>query len=98
MKKLEDLLTSDEALRAPLDQSERLVAQHGYELLREMIQAHYAYRAAQERPVTVTGADGIERDDIRIASRRVETPFGDIRIAAASGRRAPWSCWKTKHR
>jgi hypothetical protein len=80
MKKLEDLLTSEEALHAPSDQIERLVMRHGHELLREMIQAHYAYRAAQERPITVIGADGIERNEVRIASRRVETPFGDVTV------------------
>jgi hypothetical protein len=80
MKKIEDLLTSEEALHAPSHEIERLMMQHGNELIRDMIQAHYTHRAAQERPVQVVGADGIERDQVRTASRRLETPFGDVTI------------------
>src|SRR5262249_17890544 len=74
------LLLSDEAMQKPSHEIERLMMQHGTELMREMLQAHYAARAAQERPVQVVGSDGIERDQVRIATRRLETPFGDVSI------------------
>lgn len=80
MKKLEDLLTSEEMLHAPSHEIERQMMEHGHALIRDMIQAHYAYRAAQEQRVDVVGADGVERDQVRTASRRLETPFGDVTI------------------
>lgn len=43
--------------------------QHGHDLVRDMIQAQYARRAALERPVTVIGADGIERDQVPTCSK-----------------------------
>ena len=48
MKKIEDLLLSDEVMQAPSHEVERLMMQHGTEMMRAMLQAHYAARAAQE--------------------------------------------------
>jgi hypothetical protein len=81
MKKLEEELTSDAAMHATADQIERLVLEQGEELLRSLFQAHLDHRAAQERKVQVCGADGVERDQVRAASRRLETPVGDVTVS-----------------
>jgi hypothetical protein len=80
MKKLEDDLTSPEAMNAPLDEIERMLRTQGRELLRVMMQTHFDQRAAQERPVDVRGADGVERTETRRGSRRVETEFGEVEL------------------
>lgn len=80
MKKLEDDLTSPEAMSAPLDEIERLLRTQGRELLRVMMQTHFDQRAAQERPVDVRGADGVERKETRRGSRKVETEFGEVEL------------------
>lgn len=80
MKKLEDDLTSPEAMNAPLDEIERLLRTQGRELLRTMMQTHFDQRAAQERPVDVRGADGVERTETRRGSRKVETEFGEVEL------------------
>ena len=78
MKKLEDDLTSPEALNAPLHEIERMMRSQGRELMRTMMQAHFDQRAAQERPVTVRGADGVERSQERHSSRTAMTEFGEV--------------------
>ncbi len=80
MKKLEDDLTSPEAMNAPLDEIERMLRTQGRELLRVMMQTHFDQRAAQERPVEVQGADGVERAEIRRGARKVETEFGEVEL------------------
>lgn len=80
MKKLEDDLTSPEAMNAPLDEIERLLRTQGREMLRAMMQAHFDQRAAQEHPVDVRGADGVERTETRRGSRKVETEFGEVEL------------------
>ena len=61
MKKLEDAVSSAEAMQMRSDQIERLVLEQGQDLLRAVLQAHFDLRAAQERSVEVEGADGVER-------------------------------------
>lgn len=78
MKKLEDDLTSAEALAAPLYEIERMMRAQGRELMRSMMQAHFDERAAQERPVMVRGAEGIERVQTRQSARTVMTEFGEV--------------------
>lgn len=80
MKKLEDELSSDASLRAPLHEIERLLETQGREMLRAMMQAHFDLRSAQEREVEVRGADGIERAQVRRSSRTVETKFGEVEL------------------
>jgi hypothetical protein len=67
-------------MAATHDQIERLLAEKGSELLRSMMQAHYDARAANERQVKVAGADGVERTQVRKASRQLETLFGTVEI------------------
>src|SRR5882757_4764933 len=61
MKKLEDDLTSEDAMNAPLHESERMLRTQGREMLRAMMQAHFDRRSEQERPVDVRGIDNRAR-------------------------------------
>jgi hypothetical protein len=78
MKKLEDDLSDDEAMNAPLHEIEKMLESQGRELLRSMMQTHFELRSAQEREVKVRGADGAARTQIRRSSRAVETKFGEV--------------------
>lgn len=78
MKTLEDALSSEEAMHAPLHEIERLLEAQGREMLRAMMQAHFDLRSAQERNVEVRAVDGVERTKIRRGSRNVETKFGEV--------------------
>lgn len=80
MGDIEDDLTNDDAMAATHDQIERLLAEKGRELLREMMQAHYDAKAGRERRVVVQGADGVERTQVRTASRQLETLFGTVEV------------------
>jgi hypothetical protein len=80
MGDLEDDLTNDEAMEATHDEVERLLQTKGRELLRQMMQAHYDARAARERRVVVEGADGVERGQVRTATRQLETVFGTVEV------------------
>ena len=78
MGDLEDDLTDDDAMAATHDQIERLLADKGRELMRQMMQAHLDAKADRERRVLVRGADGVERAQVRVASRQLETMFGEV--------------------
>lgn len=80
MKKLEDDLTSPEAMNAPLHEIERMMRAQSREMLQAMMQAHFDRRSEQERPVDVRGADGIERVQARRGSRKVMTEFGEVEL------------------
>jgi len=80
MGDLEDDLTNDDAMAATHDQIERMLAEKGRELLRTMMQAHYDAKAARERRVDVEDADGIERTQVRTATRQLETLFGTVEV------------------
>ena len=80
MKKLEDDLTSSDAMNAPLDEIERLLRTRGRELLRAMMQTHFDQRTAAEMPVDVRGVDEIPRIHARRGSRKVETEFGEVEL------------------
>ena len=81
MKKLEDDLTSEDAMNAPLHEVERMLRTQGREMLRAMMQAHFDRRSEQERTVNVRDADGIERAQARRGSRTVMTEFGEVELA-----------------
>ena len=80
MKKLEDELSSSEAMHAPLHEIERMLEAQGREMLRAMMQAHFDLRSAQERPVEVRDCAGVERLKVRRSSRTVETKFGEVEL------------------
>lgn len=78
VKKLEDDLINDEAMNAPLHEIERMMRTAGRELMREMMQAHFDRRSAQERAVEVRDVDDVERVRIREGRRTVMTEFGEV--------------------
>ncbi|MBA3458720.1 MAG: ISKra4 family transposase [Deltaproteobacteria bacterium] len=80
VKKLEDDLISDEAMHAPLHEIEQMMRTAGRELMREMMQAHFDRRSAQEREVEVQDVDGIERLRVREGRRTVMTEFGEVHL------------------
>jgi hypothetical protein len=80
VKKLEDDLISDEAMHAPLHEIEQMMRAAGRELMREMMQAHFDRRSAQEREVEVQDVDGIERLRVREGRRTVMTEFGEVHL------------------
>ena len=80
MKKLEDDLTSEDAMNAPLHEIEQMLRTQGREMLRAMMQAHFDRRSEQERKVEVRGVDGVERAQARRGSRTVMTEFGEVEL------------------
>lgn len=78
MKKLEDALSSEDAMHAPLHEVERMLETQGREVMRALMQAHFDLRSAQELSVEVWDVKGIEHDEMRRGSRRVETKFGEV--------------------
>jgi hypothetical protein len=78
MKKLEDALSSDDMMHAPLHEVERMLDAQGREVMRALMQAHFDLRSAQERSVEIRDVNGIEHGDARRGSRRVETKFGEV--------------------
>jgi hypothetical protein len=67
----------------------KLIEHEGSEMLRSLLQGYLERCSDAEVPVVVVGADGVERDQARSATRRVETPLGDVtvqrRLYQASG-------------
>lgn len=49
-------------------------------MLRSLLQGYLQRCSDAEVPVTVVGADGVERDQPRSATRRVETSLGDVSV------------------
>jgi len=78
MKKLEDALSSDDMMHAPLHEVERMIEAQGREVMRALMQAHFDLRSAQERSVEIRDVNGIEHGDVRRGSRKVETKFGEV--------------------
>jgi hypothetical protein len=73
-------LTSPEAMRATMTDIERLLAKDGIEFIRGLFQAHLDARTAAEPTVEVVGADGVARPHVRVSTRTVETPFGELTV------------------
>jgi hypothetical protein len=57
-----------------------LVKGEGNEMLRALLQGYLQRCADAEVPVTVVGADAVEREQVRRATRRIETPLGDVAV------------------
>ncbi len=53
---------------------------HMRELQRNLMQAHFDARSAQEREVEVEGADGVAREQVRRGSRTVATKYGEVEL------------------
>src|SRR4051812_31221471 len=65
---------------ATADEVTRLLATDGTAMLRDLMQGYFDQCAERERRVKVVGADGIERRDARVSSRRIETPVGEVEV------------------
>jgi len=72
------LAMADEGATA--DDVTRLLAGDGTALLRDLLQGYLDRCAEKERRVQVVGADGVERKEARVSSRRVETPVGEVEV------------------
>src|ERR1044071_1787955 len=62
------------------DRHRALLAKDGIEFIRGLFQAHLDARAAAEPTVEVVGADGVARPHVRVSTRTVETPFGELTV------------------
>jgi hypothetical protein len=67
-----------------LSDATRLVEGEGNEMLRSLLQGYLQRCSEAEVPVTVVGADGVERGQTRSATRRIETPLGDVSLERAA--------------
>ena len=67
-------------MHAPLHEIERMMRAASRELMREMMQAHFGRRSAQEREVEVRDAGGVEGVRIREGRRAVMTEFGEVAL------------------
>jgi hypothetical protein len=76
----EATLSSIEMIRAPHSEVETLCDTQGREWARLMLEEHLALRAELEKPVEVTGADGIPRGTARDSERHLETVVGTVAV------------------
>ena len=76
------ILRGDEQMRLEHGEVEAWLHDEGMELLRRLLQGHLDLRARREvRQVSVTGADGVERRQVRPDSqRRLMTRFGEVEV------------------
>jgi hypothetical protein len=77
---MEKRLSSPDMMRATADELERYVIEEGRELQRLLLQAHLELRAARERVVPVTGADGVKRTTRRESHRPLLTLVGPVEV------------------
>ena len=73
-------LDSGLALSATHSELEGFVEEHGRELLRRMLQAHYELRALAERPTRVQGSDGVLRTFRRPSTRPLVSTVGRVDV------------------
>lgn len=77
---VEGKLASTEMIRAPHSDVEALCDAQGREWARLILEEHLALRAALEKKVAVTGADGVERRSTRTSERQLETVVGTVTV------------------
>jgi hypothetical protein len=77
---MEKRLSSPEMMHETHDVLEGFVIEQGRELQRLLLQAHMELRAARERRVEVTGADGVRRTTTRDSSRPLMTLVGQVEV------------------
>ena len=71
---------STDLMSATHSEVEEFAIEEGRELIRQLVQAHMELRAERERPVVVTGADGIQRTTKRASQRQLTTLVGEVRV------------------
>jgi hypothetical protein len=77
---MEKRLSSPEMMTATHAELEKYVVEQGRELERRLLQAHLDLRAARERAVDVTGADGVRRTTMRESERPLLTLVGRVEV------------------
>jgi hypothetical protein len=77
---VEGMLSTTEMIRAPHSEVEALCDAQGREWARLMLEEHLAQRAALEKRVEVTGADGVRRGSTRDSERHLETVVGTVAL------------------
>jgi hypothetical protein len=80
MEKIIERLLAMASEGASIGQVTQLLASDGTAMLRELMQGYVDRCTAQEQRVVVIGADGVERSDVRVSSRRIETTVGEIDV------------------
>lgn len=80
MEKIIERLLAMASEGASIGQVTQLLASDGTAMLRELMQSYVDRCTAQEQRVVVVGADGVERSDVRVSSRRIETTVGEIDV------------------
>ncbi len=78
MDKIVERLLAMAGEGATADDVTRLLASDGTALLRDLMQGYVDRCSERERRVEVVGADGVERREVRMSSRQIETPIGEI--------------------
>jgi hypothetical protein len=79
-RRFEGMLSGDDMVRKPHSDVEELCEAEGREWARLMLEEHLAMRAAREKRVPVTGADGVERSRARDSERHLETLVGTVAV------------------
>lgn len=80
MEKIIERLLTMASEGASIGQVTQLLASDGTAMLRELMQSYVDRCTAQEQRVVVVGADGVERSDVRVSARRIETTVGEIGV------------------
>jgi len=84
-EQMERWLCSNDALSFSHSELEEQLKVDGYELLREMLQAHLQLRALQEEPIAgVQGSDGEKRRHVEDSGRGLMTVFGLVQVPRLS--------------
>jgi hypothetical protein len=77
-------LVGEEMLHASHAELEQFVQERGREWARQLLEALFALRAANERRVDVVGADGVTRMQVRGRERHLETVVGRVTVPRQS--------------
>ena len=77
---IKTLVDSSEWSSKPHDEVERLLEEHGRELLRRLYQNHMTLRGWEKVAEPVVGSDWVERIHSRSRERTISSIFGPVRL------------------
>lgn len=78
--RVEDMLSGGEMIRKSHSDLEQMLDEQGREWARLLLEEHLGLRAALEKKVEVTGAEGAERTSARDSERHLETLVGRVPV------------------
>lgn len=78
--KVEGILASEEMIRKPHSDLEEVLAAHGREWARLLLEENLRLRAELEKRAEVVGADGVERTRARDSERELHTVLGRVAV------------------